>query len=84
MLKTLLIAAALLLPLEGGAAETAPVPDTRPVVRLGIMAFTGPDNYTTYVREDDFVLKHVGDFLKKALPQYRIETSVMLTSDLVK
>lgn len=84
MLKTLLIAAALLLPLEGGAAETAPVPDTRPVVRLGIMAFTGPDNYTTYVREDDFVLKHVGDFLKKALPQYRFETSVMLTSDLVK
>ena len=64
-------------------AAGAALPGAQPVIRLGIMAFTYPSSYTTYIREDDFVLRELPGLLRASLPDYRFEVSVLRTSELV-
>ncbi len=83
-MKRLFAPLAIVLLLATPDAKSAAPEDTRPVVRLGVMAFTpqsGP--YTTYIREDDLVLKALPGLLRSSLPQYRFEVSVQRTSELV-
>ena len=51
-LLPLFLSLCLAFPLTGHAED-----DERPVVRLGLMAFTHEDSYTTHNQEDDFILK---------------------------
>lgn len=56
----------------------------KPIIRLGIMAFTEPERYTTYNRSDDYMLKELPRIIQASLPKYKIETKVLRTHELVK
>lgn len=57
---------------------------TKPIIRLGIMAFTEPERYTTYNKSDDYMLKELSRIIQTNLPEYKIETKVLRTHELVK
>lgn len=57
---------------------------TKPVVRLGIMAFTSPDSYTTYNKSDDYMLRELPRIIQANLPRYKVETKILRTHELVK
>ena len=47
------------------------------------MAFTQEGSFTTYNREDDFILKTLPSLLSEKLPDYQIEMQVLRTHELV-
>ena len=53
------------------------------VLRLGLMAFTQEGSFTTYNREDDFILRTLPSLLSEKLPDYQIEMQVLRTHELV-
>lgn len=77
-LLPLFLSLCLAFPLTGHAED-----DERPIVRLGLMAFTHEDSYTTHNQEDDFILKTLPSLLAQVLPEYHIETHVYRTYELV-
>ena len=44
----------------------------KPIIRLGIMAFTEPERYTTYNRSDDYMLKELPRIIQASLPKYNL------------
>lgn len=46
---------------------------TKPVIRLGIMAFTSPESYTTYNKSDDYMLRELPRIIQTNLPRFRVE-----------
>lgn len=57
---------------------------TKPIIRLGIMAFTSPESYTTYNKSDDYMLRELPRIIQANLPNYKIETKILRTHELVK
>lgn len=56
---------------------------TKPVIHLGIMAFTSPESYTTYNKSDDYMLRELPRIIQANLPHYKIETKILRTHELV-
>lgn len=57
---------------------------TKPVIRLGIMAFTSPESYTTYNKSDDYMLRELPRIIQTNLPRYKVETKILRTHELVR
>lgn len=65
------------------AAEEAASVSEPSVLRLGVMAFKEDNLFTTYIKEDDFILRTLPSLLAEKLPLHRIETKVYRTHELV-
>ena len=57
---------------------------TKPTIRLGVMAFTSPESYTTYNKSDDYMIKELPRIIQANLPRYKVETKIIRTHELVK
>lgn len=57
---------------------------TKPIIRLGVMAFTSPESYTTYNKSDDYMIKELPRIIQANLPHYKVETKILRTHELVK
>lgn len=66
------------------SAEEAASTSEPNVLRLGMMAFKEDDLFTTYIKEDDFILRTLPSLLAEKLPSHRIETKVYRTHELVE
>lgn len=57
---------------------------TKPIIRLGVMAFTSPESYTTYNKSDDYMIKELPRIIQANLPHYKVGTKILRTHELVK